>query len=50
LWGVRLTATELARAQQLNFTRCYPGGWENVDHHIELGHDIPQAAVVVDAS
>ncbi len=37
LWAVRLTAAELAQASELNFTRCYPGGWENVDHCVELG-------------
>jgi glucoamylase len=47
MWGVQLTAAELASARQLNFTRCYPGGWENVDHRIELGRDLPQAALVI---
>lgn len=50
LWGVRLTPTEMAGAKLLNFTRCYPAGWENVDHHVELGLDTPQAALVVSLS
>lgn len=37
LWAVRLRAAELAQASELNFTRCYPRGWENVDHRVELG-------------
>jgi glucoamylase len=37
LWAVRLTATELSRASELNFTRCYARGWENVDHRVGLG-------------
>ena len=36
LWGVRLTASELNGAQALNFTRCYPRGWENLDHRVVL--------------
>lgn len=37
LWAVRLTAQELALDGELNFTRCYPHGWENVDHRVALG-------------
>ncbi len=37
LWGVRLTAADLAGAEELNFTRCYQRGWENVDHRVILG-------------
>ena len=38
LWAVRLSAQELAGAQELNFTRRYGSGWENVDHRVSLGH------------
>jgi glucoamylase len=38
LWGVRLTDAELAGAGELNFTRCFPPGWENVDHCVSLAH------------
>ena len=38
LWGVRLTDAELAGAGQLDFTRCFPLGWENVDHRVSLAH------------
>ncbi|HTW74816.1 MAG TPA: glycoside hydrolase family 15 protein [Steroidobacteraceae bacterium] len=37
LWAVRLTAEELTGAAELNFTRCYPRGWENVDYRVALG-------------
>jgi glucoamylase len=38
LWAVRFSAQELSQAGQLNFTRRYPHGWENVDHSVSLGH------------
>jgi glucoamylase len=38
LWGVRLTAAELADASEVDFRRCYPRGWEDVDHHVALTH------------
>lgn len=47
LWGVRLTDAELAGARELNFTRCYPRGWENLDHCVQLGRDTPQPALAM---
>jgi glucoamylase len=38
LWAVRFSAQELSQAGQLDFTRRYPHGWENVDHSVSLGH------------
>jgi glucoamylase len=37
LWSVALAREELAGAAELNFTRRYDHGWENVDHRVELG-------------
>ena len=37
LWSVAITREELAGAAELNFTRRYEGGWESVDHRVELG-------------
>jgi glucoamylase len=37
LWAARLTGAELAHATELNFTRCFAHGWENLDHRITLG-------------
>jgi glucoamylase len=37
IWAARLSAEELSHAAELNFTRRYQGGWENVDHRIMLG-------------
>jgi glucoamylase len=45
LWGVRLSNDDLTGARQLNFTRCYPRGWENLDHQVSLGHDAPLSAL-----
>jgi glucoamylase len=39
LWGVRFSAQELLSAAELNFTRRYDSGWENVDHRVTLGHE-----------
>jgi glucoamylase len=39
LWSVRLTVTELAAAEVLDFTRHRRGGWEGFDHRVSLGHD-----------
>jgi glucoamylase len=47
LWGVRLSGADCSAAHQLNFTRCYARGWENVDHQVSLGHDAPQSALAV---
>ena len=38
IWSVVLTADELARYSQLNFTRRYAASWENVDHIVQLEH------------
>ncbi len=38
LWTVRFSVQELSQAAELNFTRRYPRGWENVDHSVSLGH------------
>lgn len=46
LWGVRLNAAELAGKGRLDFTRCYPRGWENVDHHVALNAGAPLQALV----
>jgi glucoamylase len=40
LWGVRLTPQELSQFTELNFTRRYDSGWENVDHRVALGQDV----------
>jgi glucoamylase len=39
LWAVRLSAQELARSSELNFTRRYDAGWEGVDHRVTLGYE-----------
>lgn len=39
LWSVLLTHEELARAEEVNFTRRYKDAWEGVDHRIVLGPD-----------
>jgi glucoamylase len=39
LWSVILTHEELARADELNFTRYYETQWENVDHRVRLGRE-----------
>ena len=39
LWSVQFTREELAQASELNFTRRFDGGWENVDHRVALGSD-----------
>jgi glucoamylase len=36
LWSVVLAAEELAQAGELNFTRRYENGWENIDHVVGL--------------
>jgi glucoamylase len=36
IWSVRLGAAELAGAAEFNFTRCYAGGWEGVDHRLRI--------------
>jgi len=38
LWAVRLSVQDLSRVAELNFTRRYRHGWENVDHSVSLGH------------
>ena len=38
LWSVLLTADELARYKQVDFTRRYGTTWEGVDHRVLLGH------------
>ena len=38
LWGVRLSAAELSRFAEVNFTRRFGEGWEGVDHRVTLGH------------
>lgn len=38
MWSVLLPADELARYNQLHFTRCYDESWEGVDHIVQLGH------------
>jgi len=38
LWGVVLSAAELAGCSALNFTRRFGERWEGVDHRITLGH------------
>ena len=37
IWSVLLAADELARHQQVDFTRRYAAGWEGVDHRVLLG-------------
>lgn len=38
LWAVALSREELGHARELNFTRRYESGWENIDHRVELGY------------
>jgi glucoamylase len=38
LWSVLLTASELARHRELNFTRRFGAVWEGADHAVTLGH------------
>jgi glucoamylase len=50
LWAVRLSARELANARELNFTRRFAAGWENVDHSVSLGHaELKHALVSVES-
>jgi glucoamylase len=37
LWSVVLAREELAQVGELNFTRRYESGWENIDHVVGLG-------------
>jgi glucoamylase len=34
MWAVRLSAEDLSRYRQLDFTRCYEGRWEGLGHCI----------------
>ena len=43
LWSVVLAPKELAHAGELNFTRRYEGGWENIDHVVGLGSGTARA-------
>ena len=38
MWGVELSPQELAQGSELNFTRRFHHGWENVNHRVGLGH------------
>ncbi|MEO8090535.1 MAG: glycoside hydrolase family 15 protein [Gemmatimonadales bacterium] len=37
--GVRFAPEELAAVRQIDFTRCYPEGWEGCDHRLGLSKD-----------
>jgi len=38
LWGVLLSAAELAGLSEVNFTRRFGERWEGTDHRVTLGH------------
>ena len=38
MWSVLLTADELSRYKQVDFTRRYGTAWEGVNHRVILGH------------
>jgi glucoamylase len=38
LWSVMLACEELAQVGELNFTRRYESGWENIDHVVALSN------------
>jgi glucoamylase len=43
MWSVQFTREELASASELNFTRRFDSGWENVDHRVALAAGAAQA-------